>query len=171
LLLLFTTTNANWHPEGVDTNCGTPRHALYSERDDETKLILMMRKNLCHYAQIVDTYAPCIVGCGTWNSDVNMETQHGATTDRKVWSKNILSISDEAFMSLCLFNYWQRWFAEVVKSEKMVRHTLFVFITAATTFRRTTTKCLVMPTNKQKNKTWTDEDNKNVPVSTPQTKS
>ncbi|KAI2513513.1 hypothetical protein MHU86_987 [Fragilaria crotonensis] len=44
---------------------------------------------------------------------------HCATTDRKVWSKKILSISDEAFILLCLINYGKRWFAELVKTEKM----------------------------------------------------
>ena len=50
---------------------------------------------------------------------VNIET-HCATTDRKVWSKKILSISDEAFILLSLINYGKRWFADLVKTEKMV---------------------------------------------------
>ena len=50
-----------------------------------------------------------------------METRC-ATTDRKVWSKKILSISDEAaFILLCLINYGKRWFGELVKAKKMVR--------------------------------------------------
>ena len=63
-----------------------------------------MRDNICYYAQIIDTYAPCIVGSSRCSNIVNMEA-HCATTDRKVWSKNILSISDEAFILLCLINY------------------------------------------------------------------
>ncbi|KAI2508980.1 hypothetical protein MHU86_5475 [Fragilaria crotonensis] len=58
---------------------------------------------------------------------------HCATTDRKVWSKKILSISNEAFILLCLINYGKRWFAKLVKTEKMQIDT------------------------------WTDEDNKNLP--------
>ncbi|KAI2512652.1 Transposase IS4 [Fragilaria crotonensis] len=58
---------------------------------------------------------------------------HCATTDRKVWSKKILSISNEAFILLCLINYGKRWFAKLVKTEKMQIGT------------------------------WTDEDNKTYP--------
>ncbi|KAI2503359.1 hypothetical protein MHU86_11079 [Fragilaria crotonensis] len=91
-----------------------------------------MRDDICYYAQIIDTYAPCIVGSSKWNNIINMEN-HCATTDRKVWSKKILSISDEAFILLCLINYGKRWFAELVKTEKMQIGT------------------------------WTDEDNNNLP--------
>jgi hypothetical protein len=63
-----------------------------------------MRDNICYNAQIINTYAPCIVGSTRWNIIVNMET-HCATTDSKVWNKKILSISDEAFILLCLINY------------------------------------------------------------------
>jgi hypothetical protein len=51
---------------------------------------------------------------------VNIET-HCATTDRKVWSKKILSMRDKAFILLCLINYG----AELVKAEKMVRNKWF----------------------------------------------
>jgi hypothetical protein len=80
-----------------------------------------MRENICYYAQIIDTYAPCIVGNSRWNNIVNMEETHCATTDTKVWSKKILSISDEAFILMCLINYGKRWFGELVKAKKMVR--------------------------------------------------
>jgi hypothetical protein len=92
-----------------------------------------MRDNVCYYAQIIDTYAPaCIVGSSRWNNIVNMET-HCTTTDRKVWSKKVLSISDEAaFILLCLINYGKKWFAELVKAEKMVRKKfLLLFVSAA----------------------------------------
>jgi hypothetical protein len=54
-----------------------------------------------------------------------MET-HCATTDRKVWSKNFLSMGDKAFVLLCLINYGKRWLAELVKAEKMLRKKWFV---------------------------------------------
>jgi hypothetical protein len=72
--------------------------------EDETTYLLKMKDSICYYAQIINTYAPCIVGSSRWNNIVNMET-HCATTDRKVWSKKILSISDEAFILLFLINY------------------------------------------------------------------
>jgi hypothetical protein len=107
------------HPEGFTSNLGTYEHSLYSGSEEETSYLLKMRDNICYYAQIIDTYAPCIVGSSKWNNTINMEN-HCATTDRKVWSKKILSISDEAFILLCLINYGKRWFAELVKTEKMV---------------------------------------------------
>jgi hypothetical protein len=57
---------------------------------------------------------------------------HCATTDRKVWSKKILSISDEAFILLCLINYGKKWLAELVKTEKMVSLSEW-FVTEQTT--------------------------------------
>ncbi|KAI2502759.1 hypothetical protein MHU86_11663 [Fragilaria crotonensis] len=117
--------------KGFTSNLGTYEHSLYSGSEEETSYLLKMRDNICYYAQIIDTYAPCIVG-SKWNNTINMEN-HCATTDRKVWSKKILSISDEAFILLCLINYGKRWFAELVKTEKM------------------------------RIGTWTDEDNNNLP--------
>ncbi len=115
---LLSTSNT-LHPEGFTSHAGTYGHTLYSGCKDETSYLLKMRDNICYYAQIIDTYAPCIVGSSKWNNTINMEN-HCATTDRKVWSKKILSISDEAFILLCLINYGKRWFAEFVKTEKMV---------------------------------------------------
>ena len=115
---LLSTSNT-LHPEGFTSHAGTCGHRLYSGCEDETSYLLKMRDNICYYAQIIDTYAPCIVGSSKWNNTINMEN-HCATTDRKVWSKKILSISDEAFILLCLINYGKRWFAELVKTEKMV---------------------------------------------------
>jgi hypothetical protein len=107
------------------------RHSLYSGCEDETTFLLKMRNTICYYAQVINTYAPCIVGNSRRNNIVNMET-YCATTDRKVWSKKILSISDEAFILLCLINYGKRWFGELVKAEKMVRKKfVLLFVSAA----------------------------------------
>jgi hypothetical protein len=79
-----------------------------------------------------------------------------ATTDRKIWSKKILSISDEAFILLCLINDGNRWFGELVKAEKLVRKkSVSLFVSAAAN----------MLSIKQKKDQWTDEDSKNLPVS------
>jgi hypothetical protein len=40
-----------------------------------------MRKNICHYAQIIDTYAPCIISSARWNDDVNMEANCTTPTE------------------------------------------------------------------------------------------
>jgi hypothetical protein len=84
-----------------------------------------MRKNICHYAQIIDIYAPCIKTSARWHDDVNKE-ENCTTTNRKVWNKKILSISDEAFILLCLINYGKRWFAEVLKVKKKVRKVILL---------------------------------------------
>jgi hypothetical protein len=107
------------HPEGFDDHLGVYRHNLYSGCNDETDNLLRLRDNICYYAQIIDTYAPCIVGSSKWNNDLNMDF-HCATTNKKVWNRKILSISDETFILLCLINYGKRWFAEFVKAEKLL---------------------------------------------------
>ena len=99
---------------------GCSRPSLYSGCDEETKFLLDMRKNIVHYATVIDTYAPCITGSIKWNNDVNMDS-YCATTDRTTWNRNILTMSDEAFMLLCLINYGKRWFNECIKIQRKVR--------------------------------------------------
>jgi hypothetical protein len=55
-----------------------------------------------------------------WNDDVNM-VANCTTTNKK-----ILSISDEAFILLCLMNYGKRWFVEVLRAEKKVRKVILL---------------------------------------------
>jgi hypothetical protein len=114
------------YPEVCDKGTGGPSwHTLNSGCNDDTVYLLEVRKNICHYAQIIDTYAPCIISSARWNNDVNMEA-NCTTTDRRVWNKTILLISDEAFILLCLINYGKRWFAEVVKAKKKVRKVILL---------------------------------------------
>ncbi len=56
---------------------------------------------------------------------MNMEA-NCTTTNMRVWNKKILSISDEAFILLCLINYGKRWFGEVLKVEKKVRKVILL---------------------------------------------
>jgi hypothetical protein len=87
-----------------------------------------------------------------------MET-HWTTTDRKVWSKKILSISDEAFILLCLINYGKRWFGELVKAENMVqKKCVSLFLSALAN------NLSILLSIKQKKDQWTEEDSKNLPV-------
>jgi hypothetical protein len=77
---------------------------------------------------------------------------HCATTDRKVWSKKIFSISDEAFILLCLINYGKRWFADLAKAEKMLRKNfLLLFVSAAANILS------ILLSIKQKEDQWTEE--------------
>ena len=94
---------------------------MYSGTEWEIEQLLQMRDNLCHYARIIDTYAPCVVGVSRWNNHVNMDA-YCATSDRKLWNDKILSISDEAFILVCLINYGKRWYAQDIKAERKVRN-------------------------------------------------
>ena len=123
--LLLSTSNPCIQ-EGFDDHLGVYRHCLYSGCSDETDYLLRLRDNICYYAQIIDTYAPCIVGSSKWNNDVNMDF-HCATPNKKVWNRKILSISDETFILLCLISYGKRWFAEFVKADKLVSKTCIHF--------------------------------------------
>ena len=77
-----------------------------------------MRDNLCHYARIIDTYAPCVVGVSRWNNHVNMDA-YCATSDRKLWNDKILvSISDEAFILVCLINYGSDGMPKTLKQKE-----------------------------------------------------
>jgi hypothetical protein len=113
-----------------------------------------MRKNICHYAQIIDTDAPCIITSVRWNDDVNMEA-NCTTTDRRVWNKKILLISDEAFILLCLINYRKRWCAEVMKAMKKVRKVILLVKTKELT---------VLLSLTQSKGALTDSDETNLPV-------
>jgi hypothetical protein len=114
------------YPEVSDKGTGWPyRHTLNSGCNHDTVYLLEMMKNICHYAQIIDTYASCIITSVRWNDDVNMEA-NCTTTDRRVWNKKIQLISDEAFILLCLINFGKRWFAEVMKAKKKVRKVILL---------------------------------------------
>ena len=62
--------------------------------------------------RVIDSYAPCIVGSSTWNSDSNMEQFCGDNNDN--FQAYVLSVSDEAFMLLVLINYGPTWFSEIM---------------------------------------------------------
>ena len=95
----------------MDPN-GCPRSNLVS--DYETKMLLDMRKNICFYAQILDKFAPCLVLAKNWNNDIKMNL-YCFTTDQKLWTQHVLSVSDDTFLVLVLLNYSRRWFAEKMR--------------------------------------------------------
>lgn len=112
------------HPTQITTLPDPDAHyadgrVLNNNCEEEMNFLLEMRKNICHYAQILDMYAPCIVLARNWNNDANM-AKHCTTTDRKMWAEKILSISDEAFLLLVLLNYSKRWSAELLRETKKV---------------------------------------------------
>ena len=80
--------------------------------DADINVILKLRSNILHYVRVVDSYAPCIVGSSTWNSDLNMEQFCGDNNDN--FQTYVLSVSDEAFMLLVLINYGPTWMSEIM---------------------------------------------------------
>lgn len=107
--------------DGIQKITAGRRQPIFDGCNTAVDYLLMMRENVCYYATIIDTYAPCIVGYSKWNNDVNMN-RYCATTDWKLWGDKVLSISDEAFIVVCLICYARRWHTEyLIKPEKQVR--------------------------------------------------
>jgi hypothetical protein len=55
---------------------------------------------------------------------------------------------------------WKRWFAELVKAEKMVRKKSLSLLVSAVA-----NTLSILLSIKQKKNQWTEEDSKNIPVS------
>ena len=95
------------------------RYNLQEGSIEELNYLQGMRENICHYANIIDNFAPCIVLSKVWNDDSKMN-RFCNTSDTKMWSHRILSVSDEAFLLLVLINYTKRWIAEIPRKTKQV---------------------------------------------------
>jgi hypothetical protein len=150
------------YPEGCDKGTGgANRHTFYSGCEEETAYLLEMRKNICHYAQIIDTYAPCIITSTRWNNDVNMEA-YCTTTDRRVWNKKILSISN----AIVVLN--QLWKEVVCRSpesrEEGKKGDLVGGLSQQHTMLKTK-ELTAFSSLTQSKGTWTDSDETNLPVS------
>lgn len=83
--------------------------------------LLQMRQNCAFYCEILDHYAPAVVGLQTWNNDSTMHS-YCTTNDQKMFAKHVLSVSDEAFIILVLVNSSPRWMAEIIRAENQVCH-------------------------------------------------
>ena len=62
--------------------------------------MLEMRKNMVHYVQLIDLYAPCVVSKRAWNNEANMAAYCGSSN--RLFERFVLSISDEAFLLVVL---------------------------------------------------------------------
>ena len=93
-------------------------HLMDGSRKNLERL-LNMRENCAFYCELLDHYAPAVVGMQTWNNDDNMRA-FCTTNDTKAFAKHVLSVSDEAFIILVLVNASPRWMAEIIRSEKKV---------------------------------------------------
>jgi hypothetical protein len=78
-----------------------------------------MRENMVHYVHFIDTYAPCVVSHQKWNNESNMSNYCGTNT--ALFERNVLSISDEAFLLVVISGYAARWHAEYIIELKKVR--------------------------------------------------
>lgn len=86
--------------------------------NDQRKL-LQMRANCAFYCEVLDHYAPAVVGVTKWNNDTNMQ-MFCTTHDTKAFAKHVLTVSDEAFIILVLINASPRWMAEIIRAESKV---------------------------------------------------
>ena len=82
--------------------------------------LLQLRDNCAFYCDVLDHYAPAVVG-KRWNDDANMKA-FCTTTDTKAFGRHVLLVSDEAFIILVLVNASPRWMAEIICAENMVRY-------------------------------------------------
>ena len=80
--------------------------------------MLEMRKNMVHYVQLIDLYAPCVVSKRAWNNEANMAAYCGS--NNRFFEQFVLSISDEAFLLVVLDNYSACWQAEYANNIKKV---------------------------------------------------
>ena len=81
--------------------------------------MLEMRKNMVHYVQLIDLYAPCVVSKRAWNDGANMAAYCDSNNR---FCERFVSISDEAFLLVVLDNYFARWQAEYANDIKKVKH-------------------------------------------------
>ena len=88
--------------------------------------MLEMRKNMVHYVQLIDSYAPCVVSKRAWNNEANMAAYCGS--NNRCFECFVLSISDEAFLLVVLDNYATRWQAEYANDIKKASALAGVFM-------------------------------------------
>jgi hypothetical protein len=77
-----------------------------------------LRNNNAHYLQLIDTFAPCLVGKYLWNNDAAMERMCSSLQQHEF--DNFFSVSDEAFVLLLIDNYALRWVAEATLQKQLV---------------------------------------------------
>ncbi len=92
--------------------CGKiPHLKIKNGNDADMKYMMDMRNSLVHYVHFIDIYAPCIVGHSHWNDRSNILQYCGK--GGALFNEFILSLSDEAFLLLVLYNYKTTWMSEL----------------------------------------------------------
>jgi hypothetical protein len=88
------------------------QYKINNGSDADMKYMLDMCNNLVHYVHFICIYAPCIVGHMQWNDKAKM-LQYCGKGATLLFNEYILSISDEAFLLLVLYNYTSMWMSEL----------------------------------------------------------
>jgi len=70
---------------------------------------LQLRNRIKSYIEFVQTFAFSILGKRKWNGIVKNESQINELQNN---FDTVLTVSDEAFIILCVVNYRERWFEE-----------------------------------------------------------
>lgn len=83
----------------------------------------LMRQNPNSYAMFIDRFASSIIGAKNWGyeGDNPMKDVVGGRTQ----FNDVITVSDEAFMLVCMESYRERWLAEVKKKDALVRTLTF----------------------------------------------
>jgi hypothetical protein len=81
--------------------------------------MLEMRKNMVHYVELIDLFAPCVVSKRAWNNEADMAAYYGFSNC--LFECFVLSISDESFLLVVLDNYSVHWQAEYTNNIKKVK--------------------------------------------------
>jgi hypothetical protein len=100
--------------------CGKiPNFHIHDGTDEDMEYMLGMRDNLLHYVNLIDIYAPCIVGRSNWHKHANLNNQCGESS--ALFNDFVFSVSDEAFLLLVLLNYTATWISELKVHRQTVR--------------------------------------------------
>ena len=83
-----------------------------NDSDADMAYMIAMRNNIVQYVNLIDIYAPCIVGSAKWNDVDNMNQHCGDNVI--LFQQQVLSISDNAFLLTVLYNYSANWMSEIV---------------------------------------------------------
>ena len=110
--------------EGEDKDSVRKPSTLNGLRPGNLHYLLGLRKNMTHYTQFLDTFAPAVVSVQKWNnSNLVSEACNG---DAGAFEK-LLSVSDEAFMLIVMISYVPNWHAGLNMTQVSLKTVLCSF--------------------------------------------
>lgn len=75
---------------------------------------MKMRNNVVGYVKFLYLFAPCVVGKKKWERGASMVR----VVDEGKKLEELFSVTDEAFLLLCMYNYSQRWVEEFYRDAR-----------------------------------------------------